>query len=258
VTGRHATLSEGISATTDARWLSGLRVLVTGAAGVLGRALVVEADHRGATVAATGRSPTIDDATLPEAAIRVAADLRDPEACRRLVHDAARLMGGIDIVVNNAATLVRKEFRQLELDDLEAAWQVNLRAPAIIMQESFPYLREGRAPAIVNVVSTAGVSGGIAQVSAYGMSKAGLIVLTKAVAREYGPHGIRVFALSPPSLDSEMQRSLPEADRDRVRSMNVLGRLAPPEEVARFTLLAATGLGGLVTGTTIDLTAIAY
>jgi 3-oxoacyl-[acyl-carrier protein] reductase len=242
----------------DERWLSGLRVLVTGAAGVLGRALVTEADLRGARVVATGRRPTIDDVELPEAAIRVAADLRDPDDCRRLVHEAARHLGGLDIVVNNAATLVRRAFLDLELDDLEAAWEVNLRAPALIMQESFEYLRQAEAPAIVNVVSTAGVNGGIATVSAYGMSKAGLIVLTKAVAREYGPHGIRVFSLSPPSIDSEMQRSLPEEQRERVRSMNVLGRLAPAEEVARFTLLTASGAGSLVTGTMVDLTAIAY
>jgi NAD(P)-dependent dehydrogenase (short-subunit alcohol dehydrogenase family) len=242
----------------DERWLSGSRVLVTGAAGVLGRALVAEADLRGATVVATGRRPTIDTAELPDAAIRVAADLRDPDDCRRLVHEAAGHLGGLDIVVNNAATLVRRAFRELELDDLEAAWEVNLRAPALIMQESFEYLRKADAPAIVNVVSTAGVNGGVATVSAYGMSKAGLIVLTKAVAREYGPHGIRVFALSPPSIDSEMQRSLPEEFRERVRSMNVLGRLAPPQEVARFTLLTASGAGGLVTGTMVDLTATAY
>jgi NAD(P)-dependent dehydrogenase (short-subunit alcohol dehydrogenase family) len=135
---------------------------------------------------------------------------------------------------------------------------VNLRAPALIMQESFEYLREGKDPAIVNVVSTAGVNGGFVTVSGYGMSKAGLIVLTKAVAREYGPHGIRVFSLSPPSLDSEMQRSFPEDQRERVRAMNVLGRLAPPEEVARITLLTASGAGSLVTGTMLDLTAIAY
>jgi 3-oxoacyl-[acyl-carrier protein] reductase len=240
------------------RWLSGVRVLVTGAAGVLGRALVNEADLRGANVVATGRRPTIDRAELPEAAIRVPADLREPDDCRRLVHEAARHLGGLDIVVNNAATLVRRAFRELELDDLEAAWEVNLRAPALIMQESFEYLRRAEAPAIVNVVSTAGVNGGIATVSAYGMSKAGLIVLTKAVAREYGPYGIRVFALSPPSIDSEMQRSLPAEYRERVRSMNVLGRLPPPEEVARFTLLTASGAGGLVTGTMVDLTATAY
>ena len=240
------------------RWLSGLRVLVTGAAGVLGRALVAEADLRGARVVATGRRPSIDTAALPEAAIRVPADLREPDDCRRVVHEAARHLGGLDIVVNNAATLVRRTFRELELDDLEAAWEVNLRAPALIMQESFEYLRAGTSPAIVNVVSTAGVSGGIATVSAYGMTKAGLIVLTKAVAREYGPHGIRVFALSPPSIDSEMQRSLPAEHRERVRSMNVLGRVALPEEVARFTLLTASGAGGLVTGTMVDLTATAY
>ena len=242
----------------DERWLSGRRILVTGAAGVLGQALVVEADHRGAAVVAAGRSPRIDDADLPQAAHRLSADLRDPAACRRLVHDAARLLGGLDIVVNNAATLVRKEFRELSLDELDAAWEVNLRAPALIMQESFEYLERGTSPAIVNVVSTAGVSGGVATVSAYGMSKAGLIVLTKAVAREYGPFGIRVFALSPPSLDSEMQRSLPEAFREKVRAMNVLGHLPPPEDVARYTLLTASGLGGLVTGTMVDLTATAY
>jgi NAD(P)-dependent dehydrogenase (short-subunit alcohol dehydrogenase family) len=243
---------------TADEWLSGLRILVTGAAGVLGRALVEEADRRGAVVVAAGRSPRIEAAALPTAAIRIAADLSEPDECRRLVHEAAGALGGLDIVVNNAATLVRKEFRLLELDELEAAWRVNLRAPAVIMQESFEYLRAGTSASIVNVVSTAGVSGGIATVSAYGMTKAGLIVLTKAVAREYGPHGIRVFALSPPSIDSEMQRSLPEEHRERVRSMNVLGRLAPPEEVARYTLLTASGMGGLVSGTMVDLTATAY
>jgi 3-oxoacyl-[acyl-carrier protein] reductase len=250
-------MSQLVSSDAD-RWLEGQRVLVTGAAGVLGRALVVEALQRGAAVAATGRRPNIDDAGLPAAATLVAADLRDPEQCRRLVHEAADALRGLDIVINNAATLVRRAFVDLELDDLEAAWEVNLRAPALIMQESLEYLRHGRSPSIVNVVSTAGVSGGIAQVSAYGMSKAGLIVLTKAVAREYGRFGIRVFALSPPSLDSEMQRSLPEADRERVRQMNALGRLALPEEVARGTLLYASSLGGLVTGTIVDLTATVY
>ena len=245
--------------TAGERWLSGLRVLVTGAAGGLGRALVVEADLRGARVAATGRRPNIDTVELPEAAVRVAADLRDPEDCRRLVHEAARQLGGLDIVVNNAATLVCKPFNEMELDDLDAAWEVNLRAPVLIMQESFAYLRDGRNPAIVNVVSSAGVNGGIATVSAYGMTKAGLIVVTKAVAREYGPHGIRVFSLSPPAIESEMRTALPADLTERVKTMNALGRHARrPAEIARFTLLTASGLGGLVTGTMVDLTATAY
>jgi NAD(P)-dependent dehydrogenase (short-subunit alcohol dehydrogenase family) len=178
------------------------------------------------------------------------------------VHEAAERLGGLDIVVNNAAVLVCKPFNELELDDLETVWEVNLRAPVLIMQESFPYLREGTSPSIVNVVSTAGVNGGVAPVSAYGMTKAGLIVLTKAVAREYGRHGIRVFSLSPPAIESEMRNVLPAdltVSSDRVVSMSALGRPAPPpEEIARFTLLTASGLGGLVTGTMVDLTATVY
>src|SRR5918997_1753807 len=85
--------------TVDQRWLSGLRVLVTGAAGVLGKALVAEAALRGASVVATGRRPNIDTAELPGSAIRLAADLREPDECRRLVHEAARRLGGLDIVV---------------------------------------------------------------------------------------------------------------------------------------------------------------
>ena len=68
---------------------------------------------------ATGRRPTIDDAELPAAAIRVAADLRLPDECRGLVHEAAQHLGGLDIVVNNAATLARTPFRELQLEDLE-------------------------------------------------------------------------------------------------------------------------------------------
>lgn len=249
---------DAVSASAKTRWLEGARVLVTGAAGALGGALVAEADRRGATVVASGRRPTIDEASLPEAAIRIAADLRDPDDCRRLVREAAAQMGGLDIVVNNAAVLVRSPYRELEVEDMDEAWAVNLRAPAIIMQESFEHLRAGRSPAIVNVVSTAGVSGGIAPAGAYGMTKAGLIVLTKAVAREYGPHGIRVFTLSPPTLDSQMQRSLDESERARVAALNVLRRPATLEETARFALLAASGLGSLVAGTMVDLTATAY
>jgi NAD(P)-dependent dehydrogenase (short-subunit alcohol dehydrogenase family) len=253
-----AVSGDAVSASAKTRWLEGARVLVTGAAGALGGALVAEADRRGATVVASGRRPTIDEASLPEAAIRIAADLRDPDDCRRLVREAAAQMGGLDIVVNNAAVLVRSPYRELEVEDMDEAWAVNLRAPAIIMQESFEHLRAGRSPAIVNVVSTAGVSGGIAPAGAYGMTKAGLIVLTKAVAREYGPHGIRVFTLSPPTLDSQMQRSLDESERARVAALNVLRRPATLEETARFALLAASGLGSLVAGTMVDLTATAY
>ena len=102
---------------------------------------------RRAASSATGRRPNIDT--------RAATRGGDQGACRpaRARATAAasstrprRHLGGLDIVVNNAATLVRRGFLELELDDLDAAWEVNLRAPALIMQESFEYLREAEAP----------------------------------------------------------------------------------------------------------------
>ena len=124
------------------------------------------------------------------------------------------------------------------------------------MQAARPHLERGSAPAIVNVVSTAGFSGGVARVSAYGMTKAGLIVLTKAVAREFGPLGIRVNCVSPPTLDSQMQASLSDEEREAVRGMNVLGRPADPREIALATLFVASPLASFITGTTIDASAV--
>lgn len=238
-------------------WLAESRLLVTGAAGMLGRALVAEAVAQGAVVTATGREPTIEAAEFPAGVHVVAADLADPGACRSVVEQAAERMGGIDVLINNAAVLVRRPFAELTIDDLERAWTVNLRAPVLLMQAARPHLERGRSPAIVNVVSSAGVSGGVAPVSAYGMTKAGLIVVTKSVAREFGPLGIRVNCVSPPTLDSQMQASLSSEERLRVRSLNVLGRPATAEEVARTTLFVASPYAAFVTGTTLDATALA-
>lgn len=237
-------------------WVRGKRLLITGAAGLLGLALVEEAVRQGATVAATGREPRLSRTMFPAGVHAIAADLVDPGQCGPLVDRAAEALGGLDVLVNNAAVLVRRRFAELSLDDLEQAWAVNLRAPALLMQAARPYLERGSAPAIVNVVSTAGISGGVARVSAYGMTKAGLIVLTKAVAREFGPRGIRVNCVSPPTLDSRMQASLSDEERETVHRMNVLGRPAELREIALATLFLASPYASFITGTTIDASAV--
>src|ERR1700733_4346942 len=145
----------------DVDWVSGLRILVTGAAGAMGRGLVEEAVRQGASVAATGREPSLAAADLPEAAIRIAADLAEPEACSSLPGRAAEALGGLDVLINNAAVLVRRAFADLEPDDLEQAWRVNLRAPILLMQAARPYLERSRAPVIINVISTAAFNGGV-------------------------------------------------------------------------------------------------
>lgn len=237
------------------RWLEGRRILITGAAGMLGRELVDEAVRQGARIAATGRAPTIDHVTFPDGVRVLAADLADPEACADLPRRAAASLGGLDVLVNNAAVLIRRPFMRLTLEDFDLSWAVNARAPALLVIGAVPYLENGVHPSIINVVSTGGVSGGIAPVSAYAMTKAALIVLSKALARELGPRGIRVNCLSPGTMDSQMQGALDDETRRKVRSMSAIGRLLEVREIARATLFLASEHASAVTGTMLDATA---
>lgn len=235
-------------------WAEGLRVVVTGAAGTLGRAIVEEAVLQGATVVASGRDPALSAASLPKAAKRVVADLSRPEECRLLIERAHAELGGIDVLVNNAAVLTHRRIVDLELGDLEQSWAVNVRAPVLLTQAAIPVLSESPSPVVINIVSGAGITGGVAPVSAYAMSKAALIVFTKAAARELGPLGIRVVAVSPPTLESQMQAALDDESRRLVRSMNVLGRPFEATEAARLVLFVASPRASVITGTMIDAT----
>jgi NAD(P)-dependent dehydrogenase (short-subunit alcohol dehydrogenase family) len=155
------------------------------------------------------------------------------------------------LLVNNAAVLIRRDFADLVLADFEQAWQVNLRAPVLLMQAARPYLEQSRAAAIVNVISTAAFNGGVDHVAPYAMTKAGLVAVTKSVAKEYGPIGIRVLCLSPPSIESQMRTNLTPEVNERVRSASLLGRMADIREVALATLFAASPYASFVTGSVI-------
>jgi NAD(P)-dependent dehydrogenase (short-subunit alcohol dehydrogenase family) len=230
-------------------------MLITGAAGFLGHALVMEAARQGAAVAATGRAPTISAARFPDGVHVVVADLADPAQCAGLVERAAAALGGLDVLVNNAAVLVRRPFAEVTLDDLEQHWAVNLRAPVLLMQAALPHLERSPSAAIVNVVSTAAFSGGLARSSAYGMSKAGLVAVTKSIARELGPLGIRAVCLSPPAMPSQMQASLVEREREQARPLNALQRVVDVAEVVDATLFAASPRASAMTGTSLDVSA---
>ena len=131
---------------------------------------------------------------------------------------------------------------------------MNLRAPVLLMQAARPYLEQSQAAAIVNVISTAAFNGGVDHVAPYAMTKAGLVAVTKSVAKEYGPLGIRVLCLSPPSIESQMRTNLTPEVNERVRSASLLGRMADIREVALTTLFAASPYASFVTGSTIDVT----
>lgn len=233
----------------------GLRMLITGAAGVFGLGLVAEAAKQGASVVATGREPSISSVSLPDGVLRIPADLAEPGQCAELVRRTVKELGGLDVLINNAAVLTNRRIVDLDEADLGRSWAVNVRAPVLLTQAAVPTLEKSASGVVVNVVSTAGVTGGVAPVSAYAMSKAALIVFTKAAAREFGPRGIRVLAVSPPTMDSQMQAALDAESRSNVRGLSAFGRVPTVEEAVRVTLFVASPYAGALTGTTIDATA---
>jgi NAD(P)-dependent dehydrogenase (short-subunit alcohol dehydrogenase family) len=220
--------------------------LVTGAAGGLGRAVVTALESDGWDVAASDR---------PGTGVGWEADLRQPGACGQLVADVVAERSGLDLLVNNAATMYHGA---LDLSDLERWWDtidVNLSAAFRLARSACGELRR-RGGQVVNVASSHGVMAQ-AGFSAYCASKAGLIGLTKALALELAPE-VRVNAIAPGHIDTPQQAVdadaagiTREALYDRYRSEIPLGRILAPEEVAELLVFLTHQTG--FTGSCIHL-----
>lgn len=215
-------------------------VLVTGGAVRVGRHIALAAASEGAPVAihynrSRAQAAEVVQACLEAgapAATAVQADLADHEAVRRMVAEAAAALGGLHAVVNNASV-----FYRTPLDEItDAHWQdnltVNLLAPWWVVEAALPHLRRSGGARIVNIVDWAGEKP-YTQYLPYVVSKAGLICMTKALAKELAPE-ITVNAVAPgPILPPE---DLDEETRRRVAERIPLKRWGSPEDVAQATL----------------------
>lgn len=213
------------SATID---FAGTTVLVTGAARGIGCATVEQLTAAGARVVAHYRTPgrDVDDLVARTGAIPLQQDLLADDAVDHLLDRVVDEVGGVDVLVNNAGLL--------EVGDLagtsHAAWsrmlELNLTIPFKLMQSVLPRMKERGGGAVINVASIAGVTGGRLS-PAYTAAKGGLISLTKYLATEWAPHGVRVNAVAPTLTDTNMIADLADAVQAQVAA-NPMGRLAQP------------------------------
>jgi NAD(P)-dependent dehydrogenase (short-subunit alcohol dehydrogenase family) len=205
------------------READGVRALVTGAAGGIGRAIVGRLEADGAQVAACD---------LPDSGAAIGFDQRDPQAVRAGVDEAVERLGGLDAVVANAGvvdTIHRSDRFPAEAwaRDVEA----NLSGAFLVVQAAFGSLTQGEAPAIV-FVSSASAETGLPGQAAYTASKAGLVGLARTLAAEWGPLGIRVNVVMPGLIATPKVRALPEPMLAAMTRTIPLGRVGEPADVA--------------------------
>ena len=242
--------------------LSGKVALVTGASSGIGAASAMVLADLGAHVTIgyyqnqTG-ADTVRDAitTAGGKALSIKADVRQADEIEMLVRRTSEELGPVDILVNNAGSLIeRQSINQMTEDRWDEVMNLNLKSAMLCSRAVAPSMIEHKSGAIINVASIAGRTGGGPGAGAYSVAKAGLITLTKSLAKELAPSGIRVNAVSPGVIDTPFHQvfSTPEMIRNFVATIP-LGRIGKPLECATVIAFLASEAASYVVGETIEI-----
>jgi len=228
-------------------------VIVTGGTRGIGRALAEGFVAAGARVVVASRKAEACKETeqhleaLGGEALGVPTHLGDLDSLRALVRKTVDAFGGVDVVVNNAANALALPHGQYTPEAWTKSLDVNLRGPVFLVQEALPYLKESEHAAVLNVVSGAAFLFS-STVSLYGIGKAGLMAATRSMAAEFAPHGIRVNALSPGTIDTDMVRKNPAEAQAEMAKIQLMPRIADPDEMVGPALLLVSDAGSFITG----------
>lgn len=233
--------------------LTGRVAIVTGGTRGIGRAIAEGFVAAGAGVVVASRKPDACVETekaltdLGGEALGVPTHLGELDALRPLVDRTIERFGRLDIVVNNAATALREDLGRFTPEAFAKSLDVNLRGPVFLVQEALPYLKESPGAAVVNVIS-AGAFLFSSYTATYAAAKAALYSFTRSMAAEFAPLGIRVNALAPGTVDTDMVRNNTPEAQERMANAAYLRRAAHPDEMVGPALFLASDASSFVTG----------
>lgn len=234
--------------------MEGMTALVTGGSRGIGRAICLELARRGAAVAVNyagneqaARETVEDCRALGVEAEAFRADVADPTACEALVKAVKDRFGKVDILVNNAGITRDGLLMTAKAEDLDRVLDTNLKGAYFCMKAASRLMMRQRFGRIVNLSSVVGLRGNPGQ-TGYAASKAGVLGLTKAAAKELAARSITVNAVAPGFIDTDMTAVLPENAKSAMLSAIPLGCPGAPEDVARAVAFFAERDSAYITG----------
>ena len=239
--------------------MKGKTALVTGASRGIGRAIALELAKEGMNIAViyagntAAAQETVDQIrSMGVQANAYACNVADFDAVGALCKQAAAELGPVYALINNAGVTRDRLAAQMRPEDFDTVIDVNLKGAFHFIRHTYPAFLRQREGRIVNISSVVGLSGNAGQAN-YAASKAGLIGLTKSIAKELAPRGVTCNAIAPGFIDTDMTRALPESARDALTGQIPLKRLGQPEDVAKLVTFLCSENAAYITGAVIPV-----
>lgn len=233
--------------------------LVTGASRGIGRAIAIELAKNGANVAVNyaGSKEKAEEVVneikqLGQEAIAIQADVSDEEAVNNMVKEVITAFGRLDILVNNAGITRDNLMMRMKVEDWDAVIDTNLKGVFLCSKAVTRQMMKQRFGRIINISSVVGVLGNAGQAN-YVAAKAGVIGLTKAMARELANRNITVNAVAPGFIKTDMTDKLPEEMKENLLGQIPLGTFGTPEQVAKVVRFLASDDASYMTGQTLHV-----
>ncbi len=239
--------------------LEGRTAIVTGSARGIGKAIAETLAARGANIAVVDLRMELAEETANEIsaksgveAIAIEADVSNQESVKAMVKSAIDKFGKVDILVNNAGITRDGLIMRMKEEDWDMVLNINLKGAFNCAQALARPMMKARYGRIINISSVSGVTGQAGQAN-YSSSKAGMIGLTKALAKELGSRNITVNAVAPGFIETVLTHDLPEEIKDISMKLTPMGRFGQPQDIANAVAFLAAEESSFITGVTLQV-----